>query len=462
MPSLPSAAATALLLALASAATSPATACPFLLGQSIGGRAPAARRRLASAYPAPGDAFAGFLPGTLTSSLAAIAKTLAPQTVKATVDRYVSAAAAWNVTALDGVDGAEPHVSRLEAAVSAVEASLAADKAGSSAPDTFDGSTPDGPLEFAEVLFKALMYPIPPSLFLRLAFHDCGSWNKAAAAVRSGGRSGVGPSQGGCNGSVRFELGRSGNYGLGVTWPVVNFGWKVKREERMEGKLESCALRAGELCEVRVALFSTIHPHTRPPPFPPSLPALLQVLQHKFPDLFSVADAIAIAGAAGVRAAFGPVMHVGYGRVDSSSADPDAGPASNPQVGKDFGPEALSNAWLTQYALSPASLCTLLGAHTFGISSVSVPVGVFAPTGPLLFTNTYYRRVADGTANFPVDNALAEIPETAGCVATYAANQAAFFEGFSREYRGMTWWGQEAARVVGIEGGADEGEWRPA
>lgn len=187
-----------------------------------------------------------------------------------------------------------------------------------------------------------------------------------------------------------------------------------------------------------------------------------QVLNHKYPDTFSVADAVAIAGAAGVRAAFGPVMHVGYGRVDSASPDPDAGPQSNPQAGKDFGPAALSNAWLGQYGLSASSLCTLLGAHTFGISSVSVPLGVFAPTGPLLFTNTYYRRVVDQTAHFPVDNALAAIPATADCVRAYAADQGAFFEGFAREYRAMSWWGQEAAAVQGVVGGAPEGEWRPA
>ena len=144
-----------------------------------------------------------------------------------------------------------------------------------------------------------------------------------------------------------------------------------------------------------------------------------------------MADCIAIAGAASVRAAFGPTIHAGYGRVDSAGPDPDAGPAANPQVGKDFGPAALANVWLGQYALSPASLCTLLGAHAFGVSSVAVPLGTFAPTGPTLFTNAYYRRVADQTAHFPVDNALAAIPETAACVAEYAADQVScFFFGF--------------------------------
>jgi hypothetical protein len=156
-------------------------------------------------------------------------------------------------------------------------------------------------------------------------------------------------------------------------------------------------------------------------------------------------------------------MHVGYGRVDAASSDPDAGPASNPQVGKDFSPASLADVWLVQYGLPSSSLCALMGAHTFGISSVSAPLGVFAPTGPLLFTNAYYRRVADGTAHFPVDNALAGIPETAGCVDAYAADQGAFFEGFAREYRGMTWWGQGAVGgVSGLEGGASEGEWREA
>lgn len=445
----------------------PASACPFLLGQSAhaaagAGAAPAIRpgRRLASAYPSPTEAYAGFLPGTLTSSLAAIAKTLAPQSMKATADRYLSAAAAWNVTAEDGVEGASPHASRLEAAISAVEASLAADKAGSTAPDTYDGAMPDGPLAFAEALFRKLMYPVPPSLFVRLAFHDCGTWNKAAAAVSSAGASGRGPSAGGCNGSIRYELARAGNYGLGVTWPVVNFGWKVR--ERGREKEEKGPLRG------RAA--SSFHPPRTAPLISPSLFSPLpplslasQVLQHRYPGTFSTADAVAIAGAAGVRAAFGPVMHVGYGRVDAASSDPDAGPASNPQVGKDFSPASLADVWLVQYGLPSSSLCALMGAHTFGISSVSAPLGVFAPTGPLLFTNAYYRRVADGTAHFPVDNALAGIPETAGCVDAYAADQGAFFEGFAREYRGMTWWGQGAVGgVSGLEGGAPEGEWREA
>jgi len=227
------------LLAL-TGSTTPADACPFLSGQqqpaatrssSPGAPPPLApsstrRRRLFSSYPSPTEAYASFLPGTLASTVAAIAKTLAPQTVKTTVDRYVTAAAAWNVTGV--VEGDDPPASRLEAAASAVEAALAANKAGAHAPDTYDGSVPDGPLAFAEALFQALMYkPVPPAHLRRRAVDGCGTIKKAAAAVRAAGTSGRGPSAGGCNGSVKYELARSDNYGLGVTWPVVNFGWNV-------------------------------------------------------------------------------------------------------------------------------------------------------------------------------------------------------------------------------------------
>jgi L-ascorbate peroxidase len=395
-------------------------ACPFLAarggGVTDGAPAPAhassARRHLAasSSYPSPSEAFAGFLPGTLGASVAAIAKTLAPQTAKPLLDRRVHAAAAWkNVSAADGDEATPPHTSRLEAAVAAVEASLAAGK-GTAALDAWDGSTPDSKLAWAEELFTLLMYPIPPSLFLRLAFHDCGSWNKGAAGVGTGGASG--PKPGGCNGSVRFELSKPSNYGLGLTWPVISFGWHV--------------------------------------------------LAHRFgPGVFSRADAVAIAGAGAVRAAFGPVIHVGYGRVDAAGPDPDSGPAANPAVGKEYGPADLEASWLGAWGLSPGSLCALLGSHTFGISSVSVPLGTFTPTGPLLFTNAYYRRVLDGTAHFPIDNALGVLPATAECVRTYAADQDAFFAGFAREYRAMTWWGADGGlKVRGIVGGAPDEAWR--
>jgi L-ascorbate peroxidase len=400
-------------------------ACPFLAARGGGNAAGAAhassaaaaaaapprRHLLGSAYPAPTEALAGFLPGTLGASLAAIAKTLAPQTTKSLVDSHVHAAAGWkNVTGADGTD-APAHASRLEAAIAAVRASLAAGK-GSAAADAWDGSFPDPPLAFAEELFKLLMYPIPPSLFVRAAFHDCGAWNKAAGALHNdGGGGGVGPNRGGCNGSLRFELHRPSNYGLGLTWPVINFGWKV--------------------------------------------------LQAAYPGAFSRADAVAIAGAGAVRAAFGPVIHVGYGRVDAAGPDPDWGPASNPAAGSAASPADLKAGWLGAWGLSPASLCALLGAHTFGISSVSVPLGAFAPTGPLLFTNAYYRRVVDGTAHFPVDNSLGALPETAACVRAYAGDQAAFFAGFAKEYRAMSWWGTDSGLAVrGIVDGAAEDEWR--
>ena len=94
---------------------------------------------------------------------------------------------------------------------------------------------------------------------------------------------------------------------------------------------------------------------------------------------------------------------------------------------------------------SPTTLTTLVGAHTFGVSSQHAPIGLLTPQS-IVFSNRFYERVRDGAGFFPSDDALRYSPETAAIVDAFADDEAAFFEAFAREFTEMTWWGVSAAR----------------
>lgn len=189
------------------------------------------------------------------------------------------------------------------------------------------------------------------------------------------------------NGSLRKELSWPSNAGIVAAWPMISTGHKI--------------------------------------------------LNAKFNNSFTWADSIAIAGAAGVEKAGGPAISVGLGRPDSIGADPRVGLATEPLLGINLtGDEAVA-AW-AQFGQSPETLATLMGGHSIGRSALTPLQG---PLGPPSFTNYFYKAVLEQKCSFAVDNALASQPQTAPVVRAYAADQALFFEEFSKHYRAMTWWG---------------------
>jgi catalase (peroxidase I) len=273
-------------------------------------------------------------------------------------------------------------------------------------------SSLDARLAAAEQTYASLIIPNIYGLLARLAFHDCGTYNPGLEAAVSGGRdtttntsTSLPPGRvGGCNGSVRYEFQQSNNLDLFLAWPWVDAGHKA------------LAARFGD-------------------------------------GVFSFADCIAIAASVAVAKATGPVMHVGYGRPDADGPDPRAGvthdPAGDRLLTGKAGIEAMLASWAA-YGHSADTLTTLVGAHTFGVSSQHAPIGLLTPQS-IIFSKRYYERVRDGAGYFPSDDALRYSPATSALVDAYADDEGLFFEAFKREFSAMTWWGVAAPRqgVVG-------------
>ncbi len=174
------------------------------------------------------------------------------------------------------------------------------------------------------------------------------------------------------------------------------------------------------------------------------------MLDLKWPGTFSTADCIAIAAACSVAANKGPLVNVGYGRVDAGAADVPVGIGTFGDVGKDLGIEGLLNDW-TAFGFTPLQLCILSGAHTVGIGAQVTPQ---ARLGDSNFNNGYYRDILAGRGFFASDKALADSPLTLPCVQRAAQSQAWFFEQWKREFFEMTWWGGDRQGLArkGLEG----------
>jgi hypothetical protein len=170
----------------------------------------------------------------------------------------------------------------------------------------------------------------------------------------------------------------------------------------------------------------------------------------KYPSTFSVADCIAIAGACAVAANDGPLVNVGYGRIDAPQADVPLGIGTHGDVGKDLGIQGLLADW-TAFGFTPRTLCILSGGHTMGISGQAIPQ---SRLGDPAFNNGYYRDVLAGRGFFASDKALADSPATLPCVQAAAQSQDWFFSEWAREFFEMTWWGTAEQGIVpkGLEG----------
>jgi len=247
----------------------------------------------------------------------------------------------------------------------------------------------------ARAVIEKLATPNQWGLLLRAAFHDAGSGPPGLASTAF--TPGALP-VGGADGSLRHELHWDSNSGVVGVWPVLSLAKKVLDAKFGEG-------------------------------------------------VFSWADIIAIGGAAGVKAAGGPVMQVGYGRADAPGADPRTGPATDPAHAKDFSAPALLAAF-ADFGVGADATVVLMGAHAMGLAMLTA--GSEGPLGPPKFTNFFYRVILAGKGSFVVDNNLATNAGTAPLVEAFSADQAAFFAAFEREYRAMTWWGQPPrAQLVG-------------
>ena len=238
----------------------------------------------------------------------------------------------------------------------------------------------DAVMNKAVRVFSSIITPANMALFVRMAFHEAGTFNPNAAA---------GTSEGGSNGSIRFELDWVSNGGL------QRFGF-------------------------------------------PWIWAGYHIMDKAYPGVLSWADCIAIAGATGTKLAGGPYVNVGYGRPDVAVADPFTGVGHITQITKDFTLGPLLADW-ESYGFTAQELCILSGAHTFGISATSPPQGMM--TRPF-FTNEYYKNVLAGIGFFTSDKTLATPGgATLECVQKCAASQKYFFKEWEEYFFQMTWWG---------------------
>jgi catalase (peroxidase I) len=238
----------------------------------------------------------------------------------------------------------------------------------------------------ARALIEKLATPNQWGLLLRAAFHDAGAGPGGTAATAPAADE---PLVGGLDGSLRFELHWGSNAGVVGVWPVLALAKKVLDAKYGEGA-------------------------------------------------FSWADVIAVGGAAGVKAAGGPVMTVGLGRRDAAGPDVRSGPATDPGHAKDFSAPQLLAAF-SAFGVDAHDTVALMGAHTLGLAMLTD--GSEGPLGPPKFTNFFYRAALAQKASFIVDNALGADPATLPLMLTFARDQATFFSAFTDAYTRMTWWG---------------------
>ena len=142
-------------------------------------------------------------------------------------------------------------------------------------------------MRVAEAVFRAVSNPINNGLMLRIAFHECGTFDYRGPPGRKGG----------CNGSIKYEFDWVSNGG------IQRFGYPFMWAGR---EISNAILGAGTI---------------------------------------SYADAAVIVGAAGVANAGGPWVNVGYGRPDVTEEDIKTGVSANTEVEKDFELPELLAEW---------------------------------------------------------------------------------------------------------------------
>eukprot|EP00741_Cyanophora_paradoxa_P016685 tig00020934_g16114.t1 len=176
---------------------------------------------------------------------------------------------------------------------------------------------------------------------------------------------------------------------------------------------------------------------------------------------YSWADFIAVAGAAAVEVAGGPIIRVGLGRKDAPKAGPvgklpsfeaDAnGPRPRPAsrlasglAAPPAGGGSEAGAGLREtfavYGLKDKDIVALSGAHTLG--KFTMPDGTrFAWTPePEKFDNSYFKVLTGEVKGMtlPSDVALTKDPIFKDLVEIYARDQTIFFNDFARSYKRMT------------------------
>ena len=192
------------------------------------------------------------------------------------------------------------------------------------------------------------------------------------------------------------------------------------------------------------------------------------------PDGLSVADAVAVAGAAAVEASGGPRIAIGLGRLDASAAAPatlerpiqQPGDEARDVVKRTLPEPGLSTVGLRRYfrrvGLSDQELVALMGAHTLGRHNTllnmtkaclrnltrecleTAPVRApFEARTPDAFDNSYYslllawddRSLERGEANFiPTDVALVLDASFRRHVVAFARSEPLFRTTFARAY----------------------------
>ena len=192
------------------------------------------------------------------------------------------------------------------------------------------------------------------------------------------------------------------------------------------------------------------------------------------PDGLSVADAVAVAGAAAVEASGGPRIAIGLGRLDASAAAPatlgrpiaQPGDEARDVVKRTLPEPGLSTVGLRRYfrrvGLSDQELVALMGAHTLGRHNTllnmtkaclrnltrecleTAPVRApFESRTPDAFDNSYYslllawddRSLERGEANFiPTDVALVLDASFRRHVVAFARSEPLFRTTFARAY----------------------------
>ena len=192
------------------------------------------------------------------------------------------------------------------------------------------------------------------------------------------------------------------------------------------------------------------------------------------PDALSVADAVAVAGAAAVEASGGPRIAIGLGRLDASAAAPatlsrpiqQPGDEARDVVKRTLPEPGLSTVGLRRYfrrvGLSDQELVALMGAHTLGRHNTllnmtkaclrnltrecleTAPVRApFEARTPDAFDNSYYslllawddRSLERGEANFiPTDVALVLDASFRRHVVAFARSEPLFRTTFARAY----------------------------
>ena len=192
------------------------------------------------------------------------------------------------------------------------------------------------------------------------------------------------------------------------------------------------------------------------------------------PAGLSVADAVAVAGAAAVEASGGPRIAIGLGRLDASAAAPatlgrpiaQPGDEARDVVKRTLPEPGLSTVGLRRYfrrvGLSDQELVALMGAHTLGRHNTllnmtkaclrnltrecleTAPVRApFESRTPDAFDNSYYslllawddRSLERGEANFiPTDVALVLDASFRRHVVAFARSEPLFRTAFARAY----------------------------